>query len=369
MRQLLYYAESPVKWAMFRPVAEALAGSGDVRIHFAGTMRGRFRSREMARALGVERATPIPRGLAALKRFDAVVTSDYALWSTYERRIFPIRRSPRVQLFHGVSPRNGAIQEGMRRFDALFLVGPYMRRKFVESGIFAPDDPRLREVGMPKVDRLVRGGIDRTEVLEGLGLDPDKPTVVLAPTWIRRSPLFGWAERLPKALAGGPWNLVCKFHDKFFDPRFNLVDWRARLEELTRSPRVAAPVDVYDAVPLLAAADVLVSDLSSIAHEFCLLDRPIVYLGVEDLDAVRRQYPHLDVETWGWRTGDVVWSEREAVEAVERALAEPARHSEVRRAAARDLFYDPGRATERAAAELVRLMAGSTSRSHAAPAG
>jgi hypothetical protein len=93
---------------------------------------------------------------------------------------------------------------------------------------------------------------------------------------------------------------------------------------LTRGP---------DTIPLLHAADVLVTDSSAAVGDFTLLDRPIVFLG--------KRGGHEGLR----RAAYVPDGLRRLPEALEQALANPGEHSVWRRALARDLFYNPGTAT------------------------
>ncbi|MFH0945513.1 MAG: CDP-glycerol glycerophosphotransferase family protein [Planctomycetota bacterium] len=340
--KILFYAESPVKYAMFRPIQRLMEHDSRIEFFFAGQLRGAFTSRNMARQLNVKGARSLRRGIAALCRFDLFLTADYDLWGPFEREKLPISAATKVQVFHGASVRNGAIQPKMKRYGKLMVVGPYMFRSFIGAGIFQEDDPRLAKVGMPKTDRLLDGSFDGAAIRAEFGLDPDRPTVLLAPTWLRKSPIFDFGEELIERLADGPWNLVVKLHDKFFDPRFNLIDWRSRLRRLEQRKPCTVIIDQHDATPLLFVTDLLISDVSSISNEFSLLDRPMVFLQVGDVEALKAQYPHLDLDTWGQRAGEVAHDAASCVAAVERGLADPGRDSEIRRALARDVFYNPG---------------------------
>jgi CDP-glycerol glycerophosphotransferase (TagB/SpsB family) len=100
---------------------------------------------------------------------------------------------------------------------------------------------------------------------------------------------------------------------------------------------------------------VLVTDHSSCAFEYMLLDRPIVRIDLPELIAqanVHADYVRL-------LAGAAIGAPAEAgavVRAVEHALASPAERGRERRAAAADLFYLPGSATERCAAALYEAM-------------
>src|SRR5687767_10585214 len=109
-----------------------------------------------------------------------------------------------------------------------------------------------------------------------------------------------------------------------------------------------------DASPWLVAADVLITDHSSIGFEYLLLDRPVVRITMPQLIAgtdIAFEYVQLmeNVST-------SVDTPSAAVTAVTRALAEPGRLSAARRALASELFLNPGAATACAVQELYALM-------------
>lgn len=90
------------------------------------------------------------------------------------------------------------------------------------------------------------------------------------------------------------------------------------------------------------------------SSEYALLDRPMVFLDVPELlAAMRAKGRALDLETWGRKAGVTARWPDEAVEAVRWSLAHPRHGSAVRRGMARDLFFNPGRATE-AAVDWIR---------------
>src|SRR5439155_1685486 len=70
-----------------------------------------------------------------------------------------------------------------------------------------------------------------------------------------------------------------------------------------------------DVVECLFAADLLISDASSVVNEYALLDRPIVFLDVPELLAAARdrEGSALDLDTWGRRGGEVVAEPAEVV--------------------------------------------------------
>lgn len=354
-KKVLFYAESPVKLAIFKPLLRELEQDARIELYFAGKLQGHVGSKGMAELLGLEGVKTMGRGWSTLHRFDLLVTADYEIWAPYENSLLPASRAPKVQLFHGASVRNGAVAPKMKRFQHWFVIGPYMERALVGNGYVRADDPGLHRVGMPKTDRLLDGSLNRARITTDLRIDPTRKTVMLAPTWMNPSPLDAYGDALLDGLANGPWNLLIKLHDKFFDPRFNVTDWTAKLAPYDTRPHVRVVRD-YDAVPAMFASDVLISDVSSIANEFALLDRPLVYLRVPDEDKLRGRYRHMDLDTWGQRAGESAGDAAECVAAVARSLAQPDLHGEVRRALVEDIFYNRGRATSAGVTALTRIL-------------
>ena len=85
----------------------------------------------------------------------------------------------------------------------------------------------------------------------------------------------------------------------------------------------------------------------------------MVFLDVPKLIAsmMAREGSMLDMDTWGRRGGVIIKKPDKIVEAVDSSLANPSQHSDVRKAMAKDLFYNPGSATDEAIAWMSRAFA------------
>jgi CDP-glycerol glycerophosphotransferase (TagB/SpsB family) len=153
---------------------------------------------------------------------------------------------------------------------------------------------------------------------------------------------------IQQLVATGKYDLLIKVHDH---PKL-AIDWAARLAPLTSAhTRI---VRDFDVIPLLYAADLLLSDASSVSNEYSLLDRPMVFLDVPRLlDKAMSKNPSLDLATWGRRAGIIAKKPEEVASAVAASLGDMQQHSDLRRAMAADLFYNPGSAAS-AAMEWLR---------------
>jgi hypothetical protein len=350
-RRVLFNARTPMNYAMFAPVHRAMARDPRVEFFFTASETPGRRS-EILREAG-SRATILTPLAASLVRFDAYVAADL-LWLTLPRG------APRVQMFHGVGGKFAHDYDrpssSMRHWDRLFFVNGRRMRNFVASGAIDPDGGAARLIGMPKVDCLVDGSLQRDRILLDLGLDPARPTVLYAPTWSAASSMVTLGTELVTRLLAGPWNLVVKLHDRLSDPRpfySGGVDWGAKLAPMLRGRRARLATG-SDICPCLAAADVMITDHSSAGFEYLLLDRPLVRIDVPEL--ISRSHTGLEYVELLRTAAETATDTDGVIRAVERALAEPHRLSAARTAVASDLFYGPGGATRRATNELYALM-------------
>jgi hypothetical protein len=347
-RRILVDARTPVNFTMVAPVYQALRA--DPRIEFYFTA-----SEEPARIGEIYHEAPGLRLIhprrAALARFDAYMVSDF-MWATL------LRQTARIQVFHGVGGKYGfdAPDRSMREWHRLFFVNERRLRNFIACDAIDADSPAIRLVGMPKVDCLVDGTFRRDEILQTLGLDPARPTVLYAPTWSPASSLNAMGAELLDALGKMPVNVIMKLHDRSRDPRERYsggVDWTAKLQPLlVRGRSVLAPG--HDISPYLVAADLMITDHSSAGFEFLLGDKPLVRIHRPELIELASVHP--DYVALLASVSRSVDDLQGAVAAVEQGLADPGAQSAERRRVAADLFYKPGGATSRAVRELYNVL-------------
>lgn len=350
---VLFEAASPMSFAIFRPIYERL--KEDPRVELWFTSYGAvWEPRQIFGPYGITRNV-VPRASAAWLKVDAYVNADF--WDM----TWLHRRTRRMHLFHGVAGKYQLdapvdLAPAIAAFDCLMFVNADRRRRYVEAGLVANDVAHAPLVGYPKLDCLVNGGIDRARVAAALGLEPSVPTVIYAPTWSPHSSLNAMGTEIVDSLAAEGLQVVVKLHDRSYDRRergAGGVDWAERLARYEGHPlvRIAGGAD---GTPFMAVADAMVSDHSSIAFEYMLLDRPIVVIDRPALiqhaavspDKVRRLHA----------AADVVSDARQMTAAIVAALARPDRLSPERRQTARDLFYEPGTATDRALGIVYRLI-------------
>ena len=144
---------------------------------------------------------------------------------------------------------------------------------------------RLEATGYPRNDLLSRseGQVEREQTRKALDIEPGTTAVLYAPTW-RDDEVF--AEGAPEIAIAldvarlteqlGP-NVVLMVRSH------NMVTGRARLDRLPGVIDVSYHADIRD---LYLAADVLVTDYSSVMFDFAVTGKPIVIYAY-DLDRFR----------------------------------------------------------------------------------
>jgi CDP-glycerol glycerophosphotransferase len=205
---------------------------------------------------------------------------------------------------------------------------------------------------MPRLDCLVDGSLQRDAILKSIGIDPSRKTVLYAPTWSRYSSVATMGEDIVKRLGGAGYAVIVKLHDRSRqadDYHSGGVDWGERLEPLLKA-NGGVLASGSNSSTYLAAADVLITDHSSVGFEYLLLDRPLIRIHVPELlekTDIEPVYVQLMSEA-----ATSVDNIDELATAVDQSFADPKAKSSSRTHVAGEMFYKPGTATSRAVAEM-----------------
>ena len=179
----------------------------------------------------------------------------------------------KVEVFHGFSVGKRSERRGHFRIRGLFdlyctqgrTTTPQFQRLARQHGHF-----HVVETGWPKTDPLF--------------LPPENGPTPWCAGWRDAAPLILFASTFTQSLSGapyllepirrlaaeGPWNWLVTLHPKM--ARDVVESYRA-----LEGPRLRFVAN-DDIVPLLRAADVMVSDTSSVVHEFLLQEKPVITL-------------------------------------------------------------------------------------------
>lgn len=350
-RRLLVNARTAMNYATITPIVERLQRDERLEFYFAASENPSLTSSIYSDAVQpFKLVTPLQ---ASAIQFDVYLASDF-LWMKLPRG------GPRVQTFHGVAGKYRTVydspSQSMRGWDRLFFINERRLRHFIECGAIDEGSQAARLIGMPKLDCLVDGSLKRNELLSAMGIDPERKTILYAPTWSPHSSVVSMGEELVKRLGERGYAVIVKLHDRSRDLLYvnsGGVDWGARLEPLLKRFGGVLAAGANSS-PYLSAADIMITDHSSVGFEYLLLDRPLIRIHVPELiqnTDIEPSYVDLLASA-----STSVTNIEETVAAVERGFLEGRDKSAARVAVANEMFYKPGTATDRAVNELYELM-------------
>jgi hypothetical protein len=268
-------------------------------------------------------------------------------------------------------------KEYVMNYDVHFLTGPLHRDQYEHMFALHNLDTKeyqLVDIGYPKSDALLQGKYSRVEVLETLGLDPARKTVLYAPAWDPGGSLRSFGDKVVRQLLSLPeTNVIVKLHPVSHTPKSSPtydfytggVNWTAHFQGYEANP-LFRHVAGFQVDPLLVAADLLVTDFSSVALEFVGLDKPIIYLDCPEYYEKTLKLPGYESDpdyvknnpraNAGRHVGIVVEDVSTLASAASSALLNPSLNSEKRRELAAQLLYNPGRGGAAAASAILAIL-------------
>lgn len=182
----------------------------------------------------------------------------------------PLKTMGLLQLSHpvgaqGMNPRR--LREHTARWDYVISANPHSSRVWRRA---YPGDYELLEVGYPRNDRLLRASPEEiARIRDDLGVAPGSTAVLYAPTHREHTEAaYPLDPARLAAILGRGYTVLARAH--YF---------RTAQVPAPRVPDAAALIDVSahpDAQALCLAADVLLTDYSSVMFDYANLDRPIV---------------------------------------------------------------------------------------------
>ena len=195
--------------------------------------------------------------LAAAKKYspDFVLTPN----NSVDFRIPGIK----VQLFHGLGVEKSSHYVIRHFFDVYCTSGPFVTKQFLQL----KQKHRyfdVIETGWPKVDHILN--YDSTNFKAKMQIPENKNIILFAPTHSKK---MQSAESLLPTIPG-----IIKEDELWLMKFHELMDVEIAGE--FRDSANFRIIDDFDITPYLHIADVLITDTSSVAYEFLLLDKPLI---------------------------------------------------------------------------------------------
>lgn len=248
-------------------------------------------------------ATRLPVVYAAGARQVEVLTVPgvrAAFYQSFALKNANLQRNPElvhVMLNHGDSDKASSFNGQAAGYDELWVAGPVAVERYLAAGVNVAKD-RFALVGRPQVADLVPGPLEHAP--------GEAPVVLYAPTWegyyeeTDHTSLDTMGEDLVLWLLARPeqWRVWFKPH-----PASGRLRWsvRAAAERIRKLLAAAGPQHVLvdeaglTLVDALNSADVLVTDVSSVASDYLATRRPLVVTDPQRFgpERFRASYPSL----------------------------------------------------------------------------
>ena len=289
-------------------------------------------------------------------------TIDPDLWisETLNKLNYVPKNSFWVQVFHSLPLKKHFFYPPLLEYDLILIPGEYHKNELVKRLALKDADERLKVVGWPRSDDFINGEFDKGQIMDKLGLDTSRKTLMYAPTWG-----WGFGNEMLFARHLGPeievfevlcqkvkelnLNFIVKLHSLSFHCNDKeLIDIAHKYDVLWVNKEISA--FQKDPNPFLWVTDILISDLSGIITDYMVLDRPIIYIDPdENLDA----WDDSDMPK-SFRAGHVVTTLDEIINALADSISYPERFKDQRQAIRSKIFYTlDGKATERGAQAIM----------------
>ena len=250
-----------------------------------------------------------------------------------------------VQVFHGACDKSYNINREILKYDLVCVVGEKMYRDLKDKKLDRKKN--LIITGNPKADVIFNNIYNRNEEIKKLGLNPDKKNVLYAPTWLDgmgNSSFRKFGIDLPDYFPS-EYQLTIKLHPNIYLYNKKLVNkLKSKIKDKKNILLLEDAEDIYDIVPIMAASDLLITDVSGVSHEYIAFLRPMIFL--DNKSIIRFLYGRK--RTRIWKTGDVVSDIKKLPAVIRKNLSKPNRYRDIQLKVLKEIYsYTDGKSVDR----------------------
>ena len=250
-----------------------------------------------------------------------------------------------VQIFHGTSDKPFNYHKSLKQYDLIAVPGPRMREEILQRGLSVP--LKIAVIGYPKIDNFLNSRFDSESFKDKLGIDRTKRTVLYSPTWDdpdNYSSFSAYIRPLIKRLRS--LNLIIKPHPDILKYR----PWQIAKAYLLKNRNCFLYPKSDSILPFMVISDVLITDISSVSHEYLPFDKPMVFFSPKPIDSIPQEH------RWIWQCGDVVEDAALIFQVVDENLKNPMKYKEKRNYTLNEIFLTfDGRSSIRFKNEIKKL--------------
>ena len=207
-------------------------------------------------------------------------------------KILERHRSKWVDTWHATEALEG-VGKGRARMLKYYDIG-FVSSEFYKQFYSSKDEGilyKLRVTGFPRTDPLINNSFDKQEIIEELNIPPNKKNILYAPSWgnpaaeeDNKKKLFPFEEDeriledVDKFCIKNNCTFIIRMHQAWDNQEKEYAE--KIIKDIRKTKSIFyLPVKKYPVTEqILSVSDILITDYSSIANDFVLLDRPIIYL-------------------------------------------------------------------------------------------
>lgn len=203
------------------------------------------------------------------------------------RRIIPFYKgkhgSKWIDVWHGLAFKTTGRGEMLKDYDLAIDTSEFFQAYYSKNNSDIAE--KIKITGYPRNDPLVDERWSQKELEREFGIIKAGKNILYAPTWQPKR-VFPWElttkflEEMEKFCEENHCNFLIRMHPNWYRQNIeqkNFLEGDKRVNRVFHVP----PYRYADTQPLLFISDVLVTDWSSIANDFILLNRPMIFLDIK----------------------------------------------------------------------------------------
>ncbi len=286
--------------------------------------------------------------------------SNYIPFFGFIKRVLPFWRwkhgSKWIDVWHGIGWKYVNKKNSLKDYDLSIETSEFFIEAFSEGDKTIA--AKMRITGYPRNDPLIERRWREEDIEAELGITANHKNILYLPTWGHnyRKKVFPWANtieflnEIEEFCEKNHCNFLIRMHPNWYSIE---IEEKKLLEAEIKNKRHIFHISPYqfaDTQPLLYISHVLVTDWSSAANDFIILNRPIIFLEIP-LPVTRYILPPED------RPGRIVKNKEEFFNALEEAIKNPEIFEEKRKKVIRKLYkYIDGNASKRCIEEILKIL-------------
>lgn len=339
IRNIIFYAPVEFHFQHLIPVINLLKNDTGVKI-FVVKPRDFSESNKLENVVILEK-----------NKFDKMYWRIHDVVVTTELHFIPPGFSiwKRIGMFHGAGPKKGYLERMTgKEFDFIFSPGPFVHNlELAILGRLKETKTKVIPVGLPSTDALMSVSSDQSGEKT-----KSKLTVLYAPSWHWDPSMISMDEKILNSLSLlKQVHVVIRPHPNLLNPDRNAnVDWLGIINKYESPDFVLSKDEPIN--NLLAQADIILGDISSVMYEFLILDKPgILYVK----DEVLKESIYFEAVKPLLEAYDRIDSGDKLEQALFSALSESDEKKESRRVLKESTFYNIGFSASIAAKEILKI--------------